>query len=79
MKNDITHILYLCDRKKCGDNCDYPLCSHTTDIAHAASFRKTPYDTVTGKTVTTYTEKLLMMSIESIFLILQPIGIGVQI
>ena len=51
MKNDITHILYLCDRKKCGDNCDYPLCSHTTDIAHAASFRKTSYGTITGKTV----------------------------
>ena len=59
MKNDITRILYLCDRKKCGDNCDYPLCSHTTDIAHAASFRKTSYDTITGKTVTTYTEKAI--------------------
>lgn len=59
MKNDITRILYLCDLKKCGDNCDYPWCAHTTDITHASSFRKNSYDTITGKTVTYYIEKAI--------------------
>lgn len=28
-------VLYLCDRKRCGDRCHYPDCRHTTDISHA--------------------------------------------
>ncbi len=28
-------VLYLCDRKRCGDQCHYPDCRHTTDISHA--------------------------------------------
>lgn len=33
-----THkILYICDREKC-ENCSWPVCEHTTDIAHAYNF-----------------------------------------
>jgi hypothetical protein len=32
-------IAYLCDRLYCGDNCSYPLCSHTTNIVHAKNFK----------------------------------------
>lgn len=28
-------VLYLCDRKRCGDRCHYPDCRHTTDVSHA--------------------------------------------
>lgn len=32
-------ILFICDRKKCGEKCnDY--CQHTTDIMHAANFKE---------------------------------------
>lgn len=31
--------LYLCDQRLC-DNCNYPLCKHTTDISHAVNFEK---------------------------------------
>lgn len=31
-------ILFICDRKKCGEKCrDH--CNHTTDIMHAANFK----------------------------------------
>lgn len=37
-------IAYLCDRLLCGDNCSYPLCSHTTNIVHAKNFKSLSYD-----------------------------------
>lgn len=33
-------ILYLCDRKACGDRCSYPHCKHTMNIEHAVNFEK---------------------------------------
>ena len=30
-------VLYICDRKKCGEKCR-DCCKHTTDIMHAANF-----------------------------------------
>lgn len=35
-------ILYLCDRKRCGDRCHYPECRHTTDISHAINGKAFP-------------------------------------
>ena len=35
--NDVK-IAYICDRQQC-EKCGYPLCSHTTDIAHAVNFK----------------------------------------
>lgn len=35
----MNNYLFECDREKC-DRCSFPLCSHTTDINHAANFRK---------------------------------------
>ena len=32
-------IVYLCDRKKCGDNHDCGDCNHTFDITHAINFK----------------------------------------
>lgn len=32
-------VIYICDRKKC-EHCSYPKCKHTTDINHAANFKK---------------------------------------
>ena len=32
-------IIYLCDRKKCGDNHDCGECNHTFDITHAINFK----------------------------------------
>lgn len=34
-KNKPKVVLYLCDRKRCGDRCHYADCQHTTDISHA--------------------------------------------
>ena len=31
-------ILYICDRKCCGDTCPNSDCRHTTDINHAVNF-----------------------------------------
>jgi hypothetical protein len=31
-------VLYICDRKACGDFCPNRMCEHTTDIDHAANF-----------------------------------------
>lgn len=36
-KNEESRILYICDRKKCED-CSYPICCHTEDVAHAKNF-----------------------------------------
>ena len=36
LKN-IFSAAFLCDRTKCGDNCIYPDCKHTTDITHAVN------------------------------------------
>ena len=30
--------LYLCDRKRCGDNCTYPICMFTTDKEHEVKY-----------------------------------------
>lgn len=40
MKSDdgSTVVLFLCDRKACGDTCPNPDCSHTGDITHAKNF-----------------------------------------
>lgn len=35
---DGNHILFLCDRKACGETCPNELCSHTEDILHAKNF-----------------------------------------
>lgn len=35
---DGNHILFLCDRRACGDVCPNSLCSHTGDIRHAKNF-----------------------------------------
>lgn len=37
MKNG-DHILFLCDRKACGETCPNESCSHTGDIRHAKNF-----------------------------------------
>ena len=44
-------VLYLCDRKRCGDRCHHPVCRHTTDISHAVhggafpnGYEKIPYE-----------------------------------
>lgn len=37
-----TDVLYLCDRRAC-DNCSWPECQHTLDIAHAVNFTLSPY------------------------------------
>lgn len=31
-------VMFLCDRKACGDACPNPDCSHTSDITHAKNF-----------------------------------------
>ena len=31
-------VIYLCDRKQCGDECTYPECKHTTKMEHAVNF-----------------------------------------
>ena len=31
-------VMYICNLKKC-DNCSYPSCEHTSDIAFAQNFR----------------------------------------
>ena len=31
-------ILFLCDRKACGEHCPSQDCSHTSDIRHAKNF-----------------------------------------
>lgn len=33
-------VLYICDRKACGEFCPNPECVHTTNIEHALSFKK---------------------------------------
>lgn len=33
-------VLYLCDRKACGENHKCGECSHTSDIVHAKNFEK---------------------------------------
>lgn len=38
LKN-IFSAAFLCDRAKCGDDCNYPDCKHTTDITHAVNFK----------------------------------------
>lgn len=30
-------VIYLCDRKECGDRCSYPTCRHTADASHAVN------------------------------------------
>ena len=37
LKNGHT-ILFLCDRKACGEVCPSPTCTHTGDIRHAKNF-----------------------------------------
>lgn len=37
-KKDV-EILYICDRKACGDACPNPECMYTKNILHALSFR----------------------------------------
>ena len=32
-------VLYICDRKQCGEKCGTH-CNHTSDIMHAANFKK---------------------------------------
>lgn len=38
----MNRVLYICDRKRCNP-CNNGMCGHTTDINHAAFFRKTEY------------------------------------
>lgn len=33
------NIIYLCDKKECGDICPNPECNHTTKIEHAVNLR----------------------------------------
>lgn len=52
------NVLYLCDRKPCGDKCTYPDCRHTTDISHAVNFVKIRYSPRNlNEIVEVYTEK----------------------
>jgi hypothetical protein len=37
-ENDMKDILFLCDRKKCGENHDCGDCKHTRYVEHAANF-----------------------------------------
>lgn len=34
-----TTILFLCDRKACGEVCPFELCTHTGDISHSKNFK----------------------------------------
>ena len=36
---DGTPMLFVCDRKACGETCPNELCSHTEDILHAKNFQ----------------------------------------
>ncbi len=36
--DNMKKILFLCDRKKCGENHDCGYCRHTSDIKHAVNF-----------------------------------------
>ena len=38
----MNEVIYICDGKRC-DPCDYENCGYTTDIDHAAFFRKIEY------------------------------------
>lgn len=33
-------VLYECDRTRCVEKCNYPLCMHTSDVSHAANFER---------------------------------------
>ena len=33
-------VLYLCDRKKCGDMCPNPECIYTYYVEHAVNFKR---------------------------------------
>lgn len=35
-------VLYICDRKKCGEKCGAH-CNHTRDIQHAANFKESEF------------------------------------
>ncbi len=50
VSKDGNHILFLCDRRACGDLCPNRLCSHTEDIRHAKNFDFVNVD-VNGKTI----------------------------
>lgn len=39
------NVLYLCDRKQCGDKCSYPMCKYTTNIEHAVNFTNKTHTT----------------------------------
>lgn len=33
------NVIYLCDKKECGEVCPNPECNHTTKLEHAVNFR----------------------------------------
>lgn len=50
------NVIYLCDRKECGDRCSYPTCKHTTNVEHAVNFERLVHTSKDEKIVF-YTEK----------------------
>ena len=34
-----TNVIYLCNKKECGEVCPNPECNHTTKLEHAANFK----------------------------------------
>ena len=53
----LARMLYLCDRKACGDVCPNPECAHTDDIRHARSFQRTPKTVKDGQEVIYFVER----------------------
>lgn len=50
-------VLYLCDRKACGDVCPNAECSHTDNLLHARSFQTGPKTVKDGQEVVYFVER----------------------